>query len=272
MDFWPVSNSVLINCPTFLIQIRLAIIRKMTLRSNIILILTIVLFGCGEDKNTSKNQMAQKSSTNIEKVDTSITVQEIAELNTESEPVINDNLLEIKFEEFSIEIDSLEVWDEEEKLKEQQKDTARIYLELGETIEGQKLKIHKIKEGQIRIYQRFENSITVMNEGPHCDLTEWKHYNSNWKDLQIENSQFLTESYSEQDWDKFIEVDMNELREAVRVKCGEGWAEHVKDVKSPTEYPFGISTSRIFFKIEFIEQDSEYLKERIISIEIPMGC
>ena len=212
----------------------------------------------------------QESSTIIEEVDTSITVKEIAELKTKNETQSNDNLLKISFEEFSIEIDSVEVWDEEGKLKEQQKDTAKIYLELGETIEGQILKVHEIKKGEIRIYQRFENSVTVMNEGPHCDLTEWKHYNSDWKELKIENGQFLTDSYSEEDWEKFIEVDMTELREAVRKQCGDGWAEHVKNVKSPTEYPCGVSTSRIFFKITFSAQDT--VIERIVSFEIPMGC
>ena len=242
----------------------------MTLRNNIILIFTIVLFGCGEDKKTSTIKNEQESSTIIEEVDTSITVKEIAESKTKNETQSNDNLLKISFEEFSIEIDSVEVWDEEGKLKEQQKDTAKIYLELGETIEGQILKVHEIKKGEIRIYQRFENSVTVMNEGPHCDLTEWKHYNSDWKELKIENGQFLTDSYSEEDWEKFIEVDMTELREAVRKQCGDGWAEHVKNVKSPTEYPCGVSTSRIFFKITFSEQDT--VIERIVSFEIPMGC
>ena len=242
----------------------------MTLRNNIILIFTIVLFGCGEDKKTSTIKNEQESSTIIEEVDTSITVKEIAELKTKNETQSNDNLLKISFEEFSIEIDSVEVWDEEGKLKEQQKDTAKIYLELGETIEGQILKVHEIKKGEIRIYQRFENSVTVMNEGPHCDLTEWKHYNSDWKELKIENGQFLTDSYSEEDWEKFIEVDMTELREAVRKQCGDGWAEHVKNVKSPTEYPCGVSTSRIFFKITFSAQDT--VIERIVSFEIPMGC
>ncbi|MBW2963110.1 hypothetical protein [Mesonia aestuariivivens] len=244
----------------------------MKLRNYIIFILTIALLGCGEEKKSSKNQIVQESSVVIDKVDNSVTVKEFEKPKTESKPQQNDNSLKIRFEEFIVEIDSIEVWDEEGKLTEQQKDTARIYLELGETIEGQKLKVQKIKKGDIRIYQRFENSVTIMNEGPHCDLTEWKHYDSDWKPLKIENEQFLTDSYSEADWEKFIKVDMTELREAVRNQCGDGWAEHIKDVKSPNEYPCGVSTSRIFLKIEFIDQDSKELKERIISFEIPMGC
>lgn len=244
----------------------------MKFRNYIILILTIALLGCGGEKKFSANPNEQELSTTIDKVRNSNTVTEFEEPKAESKPQQNGNSLKIRFEEFIIQIDSIEVWDEKGKLANQQKDTARIFLELGETIEGQKLKVQKIKKGDIRIYQRFENSVTIMNEGPHCDLTEWKHYNSNWEQLRIENEQFLTESYFEADWEKFIEVDMTELREAVRKQCGEEWAEHIKDVKLPNEYPCGVSTSRIFLKIEFIDQDSKELKERIISFEIPMGC
>jgi len=82
----------------------------------------------------------------------------------------------------------------------------------------------------------------------------------------------VTNSYSEKYWGKFITVDMNELKEAVRNQCGNEWTEHIKDVKSPTEYPCGINTNRILLKIEFSSQANEITKERIILFEIPMGC
>ena len=111
-----------------------------------------------------------------------------------------------------------------------------------------------------------------MDEGPHCDLTEWKHYNSKWKELRIIDGEFITASYRETDWEKFIEVNMNELREAVRNQCGDRWAEQIKDIKSPNEYPCGVSTSRIFLKIEWINLLENIKSEQIISFEIPMGC
>jgi len=46
------------------------------------------------------------------------------------------------------------------------------------------LKVALQKEGEIKLYQSFENSITIINEGPHCDLVKWKHYNSEWKELK----------------------------------------------------------------------------------------
>ena len=180
--------------------------------------------------------------------------------------------IQLTFQDFELEIDRISVWDEEGKLKLIQKDTAVVYLELGESIEGQKIKINTKKNFVFKVYQRFENSVTVMDEGPHCDLIEWKHYNSNWKELRITEGEFITASYRETDWEKFIEVNMNELREAVRNQCGDRWAEHIKDVKSPNEYPCGVSASRIFLKIEWINLLENIKSEQIISFEIPMGC
>ena len=184
----------------------------------------------------------------------------------------SENDFVLKFNEFELIIDSLEIWDAENKLNTIQKDSAIVYLELGETIEGKEIKIIQKKEGAIKVFQRFENSITIMDEGPHCDLTGWEHYYSEWEKLKITDGIFLTDSYIERDWEKFIEIDIDELKEAVKKQCGEGWAELIKEIKLPTEYPCGISISRVFLKIQFIGKETNTLLEQIISFEIPMGC
>lgn len=114
--------------------------------------------------------------------------------------------------------------------------------------------------------------IDVVDEGPHCDLTEWKHFDSERKELEISANQFLADSYSEKDWEAFIVVIMDELRVAVKKECGDRWSELIKDVKAPNEYPCGVSTSRIFIKIELSKKANETVLERIRSFEIPMGC
>ena len=184
----------------------------------------------------------------------------------------NDNKVKIEFEECEIEIDDLYIWDQGGKLKKKQGDKAVVYLELGANIQGKKMKIHKFKKGELRVFQRFENSLTVMNEGPHCDLIDWKHYYSDWKELTINNGQFVTESYPAAASTKFIDIDMPVLRAAVRQHCGESWANLIKETPSPTTYPCGVGMSRIFIKIMFIEAQTNILKEHLISFEIPMGC
>jgi hypothetical protein len=182
------------------------------------------------------------------------------------------NPFEIQFDGISFHM-NLEGWEEVDDSNKTHQDTAKIYIELGETPEGKKITIHNAKFKRIEVFQRHENSVTIMNEGPHCDLTEWKHYDSNWKQLEfntVEGS-FITDSYTPEDWEKFIPVDLNEFEEAVKVQCGEYWMEHIKGIKSVTEYPSGVSISRIFLKL-LLTDEKDSVTEKIIEFVIPMGC
>jgi hypothetical protein len=64
-----------------------------------------------------------------------------------------------------------------------------------------------------------------MNEGPHCNLTVWKHFDSDWVKVTSRDGAYTTITYSEQDCGNFIEVD--ELREAVGKHCGDFWDNHI---------------------------------------------
>lgn len=237
------------------------------MRINILLIIVTAccFLGCKQKAKDNSAEVITTAENTSNEIDSEV------ELKNES-TTTDEARLQLRFNEFELVIDNLEIWDEEAELKAVQKDSAIVYLELGATIEGRKIKIEQLEKGTIKIYQRFENSVTVMNEGPHCDLTEWKHYYSEWKQLQIQDDQFLTDSYSERDREKFIEVDMDELREAVRKQCGDRWAEHIKNVKSPHEYPCGIGTSRIVLKIEYTKQEKDSPIEKTVAFKIPMGC
>jgi len=189
-----------------------------------------------------------------------------------SQNVKNENRTIINFSDFNITFENLEVWDNENKLKEIQKDTANVSLELGESIDGKLFKINQSKFDKVEIYQRFENSITVMDEGPHCDLTEWKHFYSEWKLLKTKDDSFITNSHPVKDWEKFIPVSTEEIIDAVKEHCGLRWSEHIKNIKNATDYPCGVSTSRIFLKIVLKQTGNNTKQENIISFEIAMGC
>jgi hypothetical protein len=167
----------------------------------------------------------------------------------------------------------LEVWDENGELKKVQNDTAKVYVELGETPQGKKIKIKQSKFKKIEIFQRYENSVTIMNEGPHCDLKEWKHFYSDWKKLNFDFTEniFVSDSYEYKDSEKFIAIDINELKKAVEKECGGYWPEHIKDIKNVNEYPSGVSMSRIFLKILLTDENDSVI-EKTIEFEIPMGC
>lgn len=153
------------------------------------------------------------------------------------------------------------------------KDTVSTYLELGEYLDSATIEIHHGGVHNIEIYQMHENSISIQNEGPHCDLIDWKHYYSDWVRIkQLNNYDFVAETYTEKDWEIFIDISNEELQNAVLNHCGEEWAEHISEIKNYNDYPSSVSMSRIFFKIVLTHNQTEKITEQIIAIEIPMGC
>lgn len=191
---------------------------------------------------------------------------QVNEGNSEKEMIV-------KFDNLSVQIDNIEVWDENGTLKSIQKDTVRIDLDIGEILTGNTIRILNSDYDQIRIFQKIENSVTIMNEGPHCDLVDWKHYYSDWIEIeQISKNVFQAITLTADHTEKFISVDLDEFKNAVSSHCGESWTDLVKNIKSVNEYPCGISTSRIFLKLVLENSKTNKSTVKVIELEVPMGC
>ena len=184
-----------------------------------------------------------------------------------------DTITDIRFKEFSVSISRLLIYDADKKLDQIQKDTVEIYAEVGELIEGQLISISSELFSDFKVEQRYQTSITIMNEGPHCDLIEWKHFYSEWKNLKaIKSGQFKGDKYSEKESEKFPKITMEELREAVREHCSEDWVMLLDNATKPTEYPSAVAISRYFLRITGKRKVDGQMVTKIIIIETPMGC
>jgi hypothetical protein len=148
-----------------------------------------------------------------------------------------------------------------------------IFADLGESFEGTLIKISSDKLIKIELEQRLGTSVTIMDEGPHCDLTEWRHYTTSWKKLSNnKNSTFRTLSYKNSETSKFPKVDMKDLSEEAEKECGQRWADLAKKAKSPSEYPCTVTVSRFFIKIKATKTLTGEKFEKVITIVMPMGC
>lgn len=184
-----------------------------------------------------------------------------------------DTITDIAFKELSVSINRLQIDDKDKKNDQVQKDTVRLYAAIGETIEKQKITVTTTLLTNLTVEQRYETSVTIMDEGPHYDLTGWKHYTSDWKPLQPNsNGIFTGDTYSEKEKTKFPEINIEELKEKVKTQCGMGWYQLVLHIKSPTDYPGGVGISRYFLRVAGKRKDNGLSVIKIISIEIPMGC
>jgi hypothetical protein len=243
-----------------------------TLKIAIIFLTLTTIFSCDNSTSTRKTDVLTKNDSVY--IDTSdVTRERVEIINKSKNEVLEDTITDIKFSELSVSINRLVVFDEDKKLNETQKDTVYLYSELGETIEGQTISISTEQLTDLIIEQRYETSVTIQNEGPHCDLIDWKHYDSEWKMLKTNKAgQFICDSYSEKDWEKFPKIQISELKEIVKKQCGKEWYNLISKIKLPTEYPSTVGVSRYFLRLTGQRKDNGQKVTKLIIFEVAMGC
>ena len=243
----------------------------MTKLQYIISILTFTTLCSCNNGSTNKSVSTQNGSIVSDTVNIPNQTSNEATFTNEEEEV--DTITTIKFDELSVSINRLIIYDEDKKIDQIQKDTVEIYAELGETIEGQLISISSDQLTGLTVEQRYETSVTIMNEGPHCDLTDWKHFYSDWKRLKAKNSgQFICDKYSEKEYEKFPKISIDDLKQKVKDQCGDEWLKLLEKVKTPTEYPSGVGISRYYLKVTGQRKDNGQTVTKFIIIETPMGC
>lgn len=233
-----------------------------------ILFFVLLLISCnepGKGPSYENVEMISQETIITEEEQKTESVEEMVEIETYGS-------IEVVFDDFDLTFSNTSMY-ENRTINSNRNDTAHFYLELGEYLDSAAIEIHHGGVYDIEVFQMYENSITIMREGPHCDLIDWRHYYSDWVNIKkYNNYDFVAETYVTEDWQNFIDIDIEKLQNAVLEHCGVDWAEYVKDVKSISDYPYGVSMSRLYFKIELTNKQSQATKNRIIVIEIPMGC
>jgi hypothetical protein len=181
----------------------------------------------------------------------------------------------LQFDNLTLTTGFEEVWNDENYFSEVHKDTILIQLGLVSKISGQ---VYLLKSSSsirtIQIYQNYETSLTIMDEGPHVDLTDWTHYVGEWKELKIKDNRFKTLEYSSADQEQFPNVTPDEILEATKKHLkvdSNRWTELAKQCNGPNKYPCGVSISRINLKITLTD-NKENKTDKYVILEVPMGC
>ncbi len=247
------------------------------MKNIIILFITFFFIACNDGETQDTNSKVEsvlvenQSETNI--IDNSINEKIVTQENKDNQNVDSDTLRTIRFQDFSITLSGIYFWDPKNTLDIIQEDTVLIQIEPGIPTDGIMAKFISSEFDSINASHQFETSVTIMDEGPHCDLINWKHHNSEWKKISKANdSTFIFQCYDKIEWEIFPEVDNTELREAVKLHCGESWANLVKEISSPNEYPAGVSLSKYYIKLTGSTKNNSEPFEKVIIIEVPMGC
>jgi hypothetical protein len=171
-------------------------------------------------------------------------------------------------------------------------DPVTVDLDIGESIEDQLIILHTYpgESWEFKVEQQFETSLTVMDEGPHIDLLDWKHYTSAWEEIRmIERNHFLTSTVGPSESSKFPQVTRREIFVAVKKAerklyadyyetartagdpVDEKWSQRARQCQSTGEYPCAVSVSTIRLRIK-VKEDGEWKIIKRMEFIVPMGC
>ena len=149
-----------------------------------------------------------------------------------------------------------------------------VDLDLGESVEGYRLSLLTPPgcATEHRVQWQFETSVTVMDEGPHVDLLDWKHHTAPWVDIEPHGpGRYRLPTLSEEQRTSFPPVSVSELIEAVRAEGGDRWAEMVAEVKGPNDYPSGVGLST--YRVRVLARDAAgWVPLYSVVFRYPMGC
>jgi len=204
--------------------------------------------------------------------------EETREKTKAEESSLDDDTTEVKISEKDLEIifSSTNYWFEyNDSIEKLENDTINFELDLGNDVRGLNIKVETSKYDSIEVYQQYKNVISLMNDGKHCDLVNWKSHSSEWLAIKtIEaNKHFQIDTF-EYSVD-FVSFNLNDLKIEVKNSCGEMWYDLIKEIKeiqNINEYPFGVATYKFYLKFILHNKQENIKKEKIISFSLPLGC
>ena len=230
-------------------------------------ILSICLIGCGENELNSTQTHIDTLPNNTP--DSLVSESTLEEERHENEGLSNSQeYITFKMDNILIRIDGIVAmhFNPEHQIHFQG-DTAYVDISLGDDYFGQSL--HISKNGKYKVYQKYFNSATINYEGPHCDMINWKKYESEWELLKNQDSIYQTLEFNNQEYNKFVDVNEEELIKGIIKHCGDHWLERAKEIKKMGGQMYDVGLSHILYKIEF---ENKEINTKYICLNIPMGC
>ena len=149
-----------------------------------------------------------------------------------------------------------------------------VDLDLSEGIENEVMVRLRGADSQYeyKIEQQYETSLMVSGEGPHMDLTDWKHYRSPWREIKsLGDGKFLTLKLSEADRSRFPAVTMQEVYREVARRDDGGWAELARQAKTLNDGPLMVLVSKFSLRIK-VKHDGEWVVLKLLEFFLPTGC
>ena len=126
-------------------------------------------------------------------------------------------------------------------------------------------------KAKLKVEQRYETSLSILNEGPHLDLINWKHFISDWVEVPaigtgVHRSLLISEKESSQ----FPNIEFSDLIKEIKRKDPK-WLHVIGNVRSIREYPFSVYVSTLTFRISLLI-DNKWVPIHSVHCRRPTGC
>jgi len=192
----------------------------------------------------------------------------------ESISTSDDSATRILFGELTLYISGIALWEEPGKgYLSMQGDTGFLYPEIGADAENTVFRVQNNGMFNVEVAQCYRNSITVSDEGALCVISGWKHHQSPWESLRMdEKGIFACIPHNKAEMEKFPAYSKQELKRNIRKHCGEIWLERAF-AKRPDELgnPVEVSVNELILRFSYLHPDGKPLT-RYLVLEIPLGC
>jgi hypothetical protein len=155
-----------------------------------------------------------------------------------------------------------------------------LSLDVGEPSRGLLWVTVDERAERVVVRERSFTSVTVKNEGPHVDLTEWLHGTSEWR--EIPRSANGTWTLPMHQAGPFPTVDGAQIAAAVSEEVARwerpdpGWVERAETCANANSYPCATAVSRVELEVTTQRQDALGVwqeTDRFVLTLLPaMGC
>ncbi|MFA7449161.1 MAG: hypothetical protein WCY77_12060 [Weeksellaceae bacterium] len=153
------------------------------------------------------------------------------------------------------------------------KDTAYFHLWSGEWFYDKKFKIEEPGFDKIELYEKIlfnmaMNSNQDIEDVPLCVIYNWKTFESEWSQIQLDADNLKFQS-NEEEINPVINFTVEEFKKAVKEHCGIEWYNEIKDIKSKEQLPSELFTTTYIFKIAARNSETGERIEKFIVFEAP---
>lgn len=156
-----------------------------------------------------------------------------------------------------------------------------VPLDLGDEVYGATLQLQPVVAGESwRVRVQYETSLGLSAEGPHLDLTDWKHCLSDWQTATaLDAVSFVLPTPSAQQHDCFPSYTRAELETAVRAHAAaqgdaaqaDAWIPRIGQGDAPgTVSPF-VAISAVRVRVEALRRGAWVVVSTVTFLP-PMGC